>query len=476
MYFRKTGSLIVPTDAKVENVPEPVLTAMQKHESADGDLFTHPPCVGDIMQGNLGDCYLLAAMNSILTRPGGCQLIQCIMKDNGDKTVTLRLWKQGQYHYVRVKKTLVRTYTEKTLGIRHGVGDVLHNQAALWPSMLEKAYLMFIRKLPLDASRIYKALEGGAGHEALEALLGSGTGYARGPSDERNAEALDIFSTLTQNLSNADPLTRQVPQVLRERLRRVSEAIFPEDDGEYPHARAWLNWNVTPKRDAFAEFMGVRPTVGGFEQLMASIAGDLDRETRDLVLIWVRNQPLWPGPIGTGRYLPGQANLFALIQRLLATQRGVTAGTKKVLFGEVTGVGHSAGEPKVAGLAGNHEYSILDTRIDNDGLRYIQVLNPWARYGRTYESVASTSETLKPVAVENAAESWIELTDFMHNFEGIEVGPPVHGDDRRALMQSLVSDNPQGRLVPVQQRHVGRRTQLRLQDFKGWDVRAPKPW
>lgn len=51
-------------------------------------LFTRVPTLADIKQGGLGDCYLLAALASIVsTAP---ETIQNMMKDNGDGTVTAK--------------------------------------------------------------------------------------------------------------------------------------------------------------------------------------------------------------------------------------------------------------------------------------------------------------------------------------------------------------------------------------------------
>jgi hypothetical protein len=177
---------------------------------------------------------------------------------------------------------------------------------------------------------------------------------------------------------------------------------------------------------------------------MEQHAQELDRETRELVGAWVNryHHLIWPGAIGSGVYTPKQLDTFALVQRLLATQRAVTTGTPEQLLGKVTGVGHSGGESKVSGLAGKHEYSVVGAKIDPLGRRFLQLRNPWGSYGRGYVTNPRSKNdrgpaTLTPVALEDQGEFWIELTDFTINFGNLGVGPAVHGSGRQALMTNL---------------------------------------
>jgi len=99
----------------------------------DVPLFSHEPCAEDIQQGHVGDCYFIAAMSAVAE--SNPELIRNCMKDNGDGTVSVRLYdKDGIGVLVTVNKS-VPCYK---------VGDeyrTLYARGSLWVSILEKAYV-----------------------------------------------------------------------------------------------------------------------------------------------------------------------------------------------------------------------------------------------------------------------------------------------------------------------------------------------
>lgn len=98
----------------------------------DVPLFAHEPSVNDIRQGQVGDCYLEAALVSLLTsRP---EAVKECLKDNGDGTVTVRFFKEdgsAGLHPIYVTVT-------KDVPV---VGDKpFYSQGAMWAQMIQKAY------------------------------------------------------------------------------------------------------------------------------------------------------------------------------------------------------------------------------------------------------------------------------------------------------------------------------------------------
>jgi hypothetical protein len=448
MAFSPKGLLEVPHGVQVQTMPDPGLAPLQAHRKVDQPLFDHAPCMEDVRQGEIGDCYLLGAINAIMRQPEGSDVIQHLMHDDGNGMVTVRLFKDAGYHYVRLRKTVVHEYRGSFLGKRYGTGRVLHNQGAVWVSLLEKAYLGFILA---DQSKSYKGIEGGGGRDAMKAFLGPGMAS---PTASGNPEsgvdagvdaavrAGETFAMLVNDLSADNKLAARFPAIKKKIFDAIDAAIFPDDAGSSAHSTLWFDWNRTEKQNAFTAFTQGAPTHAGFDALLARVAGDLDRETRELVRIWAHSQELWPGAMGSAKYTPLQLNVFAKIQRALATNRAVTIGTKKVLQGPSSGAGRSAGEAKVAGIAAGHEYSVLDTKIDGVGRRFVLLRNPWGEYGRSYQSNIRRSDqkgpaTLTPVAVEAQAESWIELTDLTTNFGAVDYGGQVAGAARQAFMHGL---------------------------------------
>lgn len=103
-------------------------------DRAEEPLFAHDPCVSDIAQGEVGDCYFIATVAAICDREP--DFIRKMMKDNADGTVTVRFYDEGKPVYVRVRKTVpVGNGSGSTM-----VGADKFVRGALWVQMLEKAY------------------------------------------------------------------------------------------------------------------------------------------------------------------------------------------------------------------------------------------------------------------------------------------------------------------------------------------------
>ena len=76
----------------------------------DEPLFPHEPSPDDVIQGDIGDCYLVATLSAICA--ANPHFIRLLMKDNGN-TVTVPVWKadrdgelKGEVKYVTVKKSV----------------------------------------------------------------------------------------------------------------------------------------------------------------------------------------------------------------------------------------------------------------------------------------------------------------------------------------------------------------------------------
>ena len=112
-----------------------------KYEDKKIPLFAHEPSENDVMQGDIGDCYLVASLSSITSIEP--QIIKNAIKDNGD-TVTVKLFKPGIHKtepvYIRVPKQQPHKMAANN---------------ALWVNMFELAYMEYksYLKEQMDAIR-----------------------------------------------------------------------------------------------------------------------------------------------------------------------------------------------------------------------------------------------------------------------------------------------------------------------------------
>ena len=135
-----------------------------------------------VRQGSLGDCYLLAALGAIVQKDP--TFPNKIMKDNGDGTVTIRLYKidtntsyyttggqrgesvpkaiNAEAKYIKVDKSVPAS----------AMGKELYARDILWVQLIEKAYAAGGFPAALTAKPNYEDIAGGQGKTAYEVFLG----------------------------------------------------------------------------------------------------------------------------------------------------------------------------------------------------------------------------------------------------------------------------------------------------------------
>ncbi len=431
MPFNSKGKLVVPERAVVEEVGDPTPMAGDTYRTWAGDIFTRIPGPADIVQGAIGDCYLVASFQAILVRTNGPDRILEAVKDEGTHAV-LRMYKDDKWHYIRISKRL----PGRTFGNAH------HSTGQKWVQLFEKAYAAFIKR------GTYASLAGGDNLAAVTVFLGAGGGNVAAKPENALTGLRMLTDQPAFHTTEGKAQKAKVERILADQVGlTATEAAdwFTWRDGCELDAKQWANCYVPPFTSRFDQIVEKYAT--GTRVLAPAL--------KKKILDWYKGATPIPGVSGTALYTLGQLDFFRKVERAIATQHSVGVETKNgKLFPVAPSSTAATGEGKSLGLASDHAYSIVDTRTDVDEetqvdrLRYFLIRNPWGEYHREYTE--ASDGTLKPKAVKKGGDSWIELTDFFMYFHpSFAQGPPVLTEATAAFMTDL-----EGQL----QREIARRT------------------
>ena len=132
-------------DEKTKNT---ILTPveLELHDRSADPLFPHPPCVSDIAQGGMGNCWFLSSLSDLLAHDSDS--VRNMMKDNGDGTVTVRFFAPYDHTYRGNNyQEMAPVYIKVDKKV-----NLQTNRIALWVQIVSKAYCAFthmrLKKLP----------------------------------------------------------------------------------------------------------------------------------------------------------------------------------------------------------------------------------------------------------------------------------------------------------------------------------------
>jgi len=396
------------------------LELKSKFTADDSALFpiNGEPVKEDVLQTNLGDCYLQAALAGLAA--GDPAFIKKMLYDEGENVV-VRLFRlpEKTAQYIRVQRSKAQTQE----------GADLYNAGAIWVKMIQKAYA---------AGNFAMDLLGHRKRGALVDIAGDMVGYTMGVLTGRNLDSFDAageekqsdakeatkfpwgfdVGTLWMCLQDDDiPSHEDESEVFKE-YQAALALLNPLFQDNAERIKSWAEF-ADEHSDALDDFK----TINEFAAFFTKKA--LDLNITQVIIEWVRASGFYRGTVGSGVYSTGQLAVLDEMETALGQRKLLTVGSQKKLSQEDDQELGGSGEPKYKGLAGGHAYTILNIRksrtrnpesADEGNIHWIQLRNPWGQYGRSY------NEDWAPVAIEEGnGVFWIELTDFAKNFTDIEI-------------------------------------------------------
>ena len=381
-------------------------------------IFLHPPTPTDVEQNELGDCYLLAAMITLVKIDP--DYIVNMMIDNLDGTVTVRLYDTSTFPFqplfVRVKKTIAK---------KDNNNDAFAG-GALWVSLLEKAYASAKFTGNLEESLLaqkssFGIIAGGTSKIAMQHLLGRKsenrmisipsaftdyqTAYCDSLStpDEKQDANLNIANILSECTRSVNWDKMSKTRLNHETLSTIFSELNITNNPNYPQWQSFINWLITnvPKKR------------------------------------------------GTGKYLQKEIDLFTLIATNIRNNKTVVLNTKEFSKSDKDGLN---GEATLKGLAAPHAYAVLDClpkdpsiSTSPEQIYWLLLRNPWGNLiGRSqssldagrvymdgttgnplqvpYDTPVKTGEAYHKIKAQQTSnpEFWIELTDVTKRFSSFD--------------------------------------------------------
>jgi len=405
-------------------------------------LFKKPPSLDDIKQGQLGDCYLLAAVAGIV-RNDPTHFVDH-MVDNLNGTVTVKLYSApGQPVYYTVKKTLVVD--------KNNYLEFAASAGSFWVPILEKAYIAAgyfgTREEPLPArEQSYGVAEGGEGAIPLIHLTGR-----KAKSRQIATGRSELIEKIRENVSS---LLKEKQQDFRlwDEKAATTRKLQPQDSQHATELKSQIEDYERRAEEALQVYGPLTRLLGELGSMIETLyfsttdlktfleeqgltpKHDVYRRIMDVVVPEQAPSEL-PGSLGSGQYGVHEMDTIAFIVESLNAGEIVTVGTREAITDPQNisqGVG-KAGEVMVKGLAGGHEYTVLDytpKEYKRGATVSVKLRNPWGEYGRKYvhKDQEVNVETGAPWEGEREAQNegtfWIDLADLVAYFKLISYTHP----------------------------------------------------
>lgn len=298
------------------------------------NLFPVEPNLTHVKQGQLGDCYFVTAVSSLVQRSP--KKIMEIMTDKGDYVEVKFYNEEKKRSTVRVNKSVVK-YSN---GEHPIVGKDAYTRGSVWVQLLEKAYATFL-------NTSYTKIQQGVVGDAWKHLLGIDYTYEQ--NDVKN-----IYHAHLSKLTSIYTKSKEQDQ------------IFGSD---------WDTWKSFCSFKIRSEMKKARD-YGDF----AKIFNDhkLDKKVAKKALGFLSKHYSY---VGEGKYTQKQEEIFGKISLALGKGEMVTTGTPESWYQYNEVIKHQN-----EGMVANHAYAIIGAEVEkSSGRKLLTLRNPWGVGGMQYD-------------------------------------------------------------------------------------------
>lgn len=387
------------------------------HRPATGrELFPNTtPSTNEVKQGNLGNCWLLAALITITNRNPN-EIRNIIKKEDEDDLYTVTM------HDINGDGEN-KTYNKRTITIDNKIatddqGKEIFSEEYLWVQLIEKAYTMFgfsgsESNTKNGAPASYADLKGGKVKYAIEHLIGKNASIKEfANTDDKKFNEGPFYNTKYDYLGELNKMI----EILKNHGMKPGEAITTADK--------WLS----SRENIMKEVQKISNHENG-EYRGTKRLEDMEKvnfgETEKFKQIITEGDFL-PGKRGTGKYDKQQNELFSTIVESV-TKNKLAAISSKEQVGRNNK--NKTKEQIRKGIIRNHAYAVLDfgygenkdKKPNNEPgeLKWVKIQNPWGQTVREYER-SEEKLRAKEATGKNGA-FWIELSDISKQFINIHL-------------------------------------------------------
>lgn len=402
------------------------------HDASDLPLFVKEPTVDDIEQRLLGDCYLQAALISMVQQDP--QAIKRCMRDNGNGTVTVRFFKKDA-----PEQPLIPKYVTVTKTVPKSLGMDTFSANNLWVQMIEKAYVASgLHKntaRPVDTQRTYSEIEGGHSNLFLTTL----TGKEHTRRDLPQA-TIDNVSDFLPSANFQNQLTQDENIDVKAKILSfhgildyyIRDLCFKQTPSEYiadskhvsiediecilEHTFSENTWIPKDCKAMFDSLQVTKEFLSDYKHRLINLLENYESDTGlQIEHVGIMEQN------GQGVYSKSMLTLYDDIQDALKKGSTLCCGTRK-LSDNQSGLN---GESEANGMVGGHAYTILGCE-EHDGHKFIRMRNPWNTGVKEYVKITEpdgtvhfTSSKRKNLFSKDTGTFLLDLADFKNTVDSL---------------------------------------------------------